>query len=102
MIIFIKKQQFDKIVDGELKKIYREVKPYYIDRFKAMGLLDQYNLPTLLTKKIRLQTGQGEKAGVIVADVTIDITDSSQTRDTEPDKKYFCLNIKEISIKQKE
>lgn len=57
----IKKQWFDKIISGEKKEEYREVKPYYRSRFKTIGLLDCYGLPVYSYVWIILRNGYSTK-----------------------------------------
>lgn len=96
LILPIKKKWFDMIIAGEKKEEYREIKPYYTKRFKTINLLDIYGLPTLLTQKIILRNGYSTNSRQALVDVTIDIKSGRSEWGAEPEKEYYCLQIKKI------
>lgn len=76
LVLPIKKKWFDMIVSGEKKEEYREVKPYYLNRFKKLPLYDfreehmsfevifrngySYNSPSVRCK-CQIRIGEGKK-----------------------------------------
>lgn len=96
LILPIKRKWFDMIISGEKKEEYREIKPYYKKRFQTIGLLDQYGLPTLLTEEVVLRNGYAANSPQVIVTVSIDVKQGNPEWGAEPNKEYFCLQIKGI------
>ena len=93
----IKKKWFDMIRSGEKKEEYREIKPYWMKRFRTIGFLDNYGFviphkPTLIT----LQNGYGKDAPFVRVWVTLNIADGYEKWGAEPGKPYYVLEILKV------
>lgn len=73
LILPIKKKWFDMIKSGEKKEEYREIKSYWITRFKNKGILSKYNPHVIIFRngygkdrpsikcKTNIRVGQGKE-----------------------------------------
>ena len=96
LVLPIKKKWFDMILSGEKKEEYREIKPYYRSRFKNIGILDQYGLPTILPAEIIFRNGYSADSPEILAKCTADIKTGRQEWGAEPEKEYYVLHIESL------
>lgn len=96
LILPIKAKWFDMICNREKLEEYREIKPYYTKRFKTIGLLDQYGLPTLLTQDIILRNGYSANSRAVKVEVSIDIKCGRPEWGAESGVEYYCLKIEKI------
>ncbi len=79
----IKKKWFDMILRGEKGEEYREIKPYYISRFKNMeGSI------------VKLRNGYSLDSPYIICSVRIKKGLGKQEWGAEPNKEYYVLEIK--------
>lgn len=81
----IKKKWFDMILSGEKKEEYREIKPYYISRFKDME-----------KDLVKFRNGYSLESPYIVCWVHIKKGTGRQEWGAEPNKDYYVLEIKGI------
>lgn len=96
LILPIKKKWFDMILSGEKEEEYREIKPYYETRFKTIGILDRYGLPTLNRVNVMFRNGYSTNAPTFTANVSIDIKVGREEWGAEKGKLYYVLAIREI------
>lgn len=96
LILPIKKKWYDLILAGIKKEEYREIKPYYTKRFQTIGLLDGYGLESLGTQKVILRNGYSADSRQVTVDVSIQIKKGREDWGAEPNKDYYCLQIKNI------
>ena len=89
----IKKKWFDMILSGEKKEEYREVKPYYITRFRNVW---GYPEPWKEIHTIRFRNGYSKNSPSFLADVSLGIGTGKPEWGAEPNKKYYVLKIQEV------
>lgn len=103
----IKKKWFDMILSGHKKEEYREIKPYYISRFRKL-----LNVPGLVSDKavierlergiekevlcIRFRNGYSKTSPSFIAKCTLSIGTGKEKWGAEKGKKYFVLTIHKI------
>ncbi len=90
LFLTIKKKWFDKILSGEKTIEYRDVKKYYIDKFKE----------PLKYKKILLQAGYSKNSPRLIADIDkIQIENICiETNLFEFSNNYYCIYLKNIKL----
>ena len=91
----IKKKWFDMICAGEKKEEYRAITPYYIERFKNIGLLNQFGEPTGKEACIVLRNGYGKNMPEVTVSVEAEIGFGCPAWGAEPGTPYYILKIKE-------
>lgn len=104
----IKKNWFDMILSGEKKEEYREIKPYWENRFvKIFGEKAFYPRPSWVsdesvipTVKIMFRNGYSKNSPSFVAKCTLSIGTGKEEWGAEKGKEYFILTIKEIIGKE--
>lgn len=106
----IKKKWFDMILSGEKKEEYREIKSYYISRFKKiLGIEDCPNDDFLLVVETITELSQGTKPFNIqfrngysktspsfIAKCTLSVGTGKEEWGAERGNHYFVLTIHEI------
>lgn len=103
----IKKKWFDMILSGEKKEEYREIKPYYMTRFRNMmsvhSLVSDNAVIERLRKdqdrflyRIQFRNGYGKNSPSFVAKCTLSIGTGKEEWGAEKDKEYFILTVQEI------
>lgn len=106
----IKKKWFDMILSGEKKEEYREIKPYYISRFKkAIGIAECKNEDFFTVVKVCTQMNGGTKTFEVVlrngysknslsfiAKCTLSTGTGKEEWGAEKGKEYFILTVQEI------
>lgn len=103
----IKKKWFDMILSGEKKEEYREIKPYYILRFRKItqvpelvsdnafiGRMSTTKIKTLF--RIQFRNGYSKKSPSFIAKCTLSVGTGKEEWGAEKDKQYFILTIHEI------
>ncbi len=93
LVLPIRKKWFEMILSGEKKEEYREIKPYYKSRFRTVGMIDQYGLPTILPAEIIFRNGYSADSPAIAAKCTLDIQTGRPEWGAEPGKEYYVLRI---------
>lgn len=98
-----KNKWFNMILSGEKKEEYRELKPYYISRFKNIFDMHPYSaIPSGGDKReIRFRNGYGNSRPEFTALCTLDIKTGKEEWGAEPGKEYYTLKILEIKDKFK-
>ncbi len=90
---------FYMILSGEKGEEYREIKPYYMTRFKEV--FDMYpnsHIPIGTDKrKIRFRNGYGSSRPEFVALCSLDVKTGKEEWGAEPGKEYYTLKIHEIT-----
>lgn len=97
----IKKKWFDMIKYGEKKEEYREIKPYYDNRFlkndiyPIMPILREMLKEEKLAiyKTILFRNGYSSKSPTIKCSVDINIGYGKEEWGAEPNKLYYVLKI---------
>lgn len=83
------------IVSGEKKEEYRDIKPFYISRFKRF-----FGYPDIDTKKVcrvRMRNGYNRTDPILIADCTLSVGTGKPEWGAEPGKEYFILNVKKVA-----
>ena len=101
LVLPIKKKWFDMILSGEKKEEYREIKPYYLSRFKNIFEMHPHSfIPTDLDEqKIMFRNGYSGTSPSFVAICTLDIKIGKEEWGAEKDVEYYVLTIKDIVSK---
>ncbi len=90
---------FYMILSGEKGEEYREIKPYYMTRFKKV--FDMYpnsHIPIGTDKReIRFRNGYGSSRPEFVAICSLDVKTGKEEWGAEPGKEYYTLKIHEIT-----
>lgn len=96
----IKKKWFDMILSGKKKEEYREVKPYWLERFRTIGLigLDHGVFAYVLdnTADVEFRNGYQKDAPRLMAMVKLRVGPGKEEWGAEPGKEYLVLEIKQI------
>ena len=93
----IKKKWFDMILSGEKKEEYREIKPYYISRFKNVFAMEPYsNLPVFDKQKVIFRNGYSANSPSFTAVCSLDIKKGKSEWGAEQGVEYYVLTIHEI------
>ena len=101
MLLTLKKQWFDMILNGEKKEEYREIKPYWTKRFenyfgKILDIsLDQW-IWSNRTKTVVFRNGYGNDVPEFTAECSIREDYGNPNWSAEKDKKYYVLSIYKI------
>lgn len=91
LTLTIKKKWFDAILSGEKKEEYRDVKPYYSQRFeKRWCARDKF------LERIRFRNGYAKNSPSFVAKCSMRIGVGRPEWGADPDKQYYVLTIHEI------
>jgi len=98
LVLPIKKKWFDMIIRGEKKEEYRELKPYYINRFKNVFFCYPYSgIPYGYDyKQIEFRNGYGESVPRFIALCKLDIKKGKPEWGAEPGVEYYVLIIDKI------
>lgn len=96
LILPTKGKWFHMILDRIKLEEYREIKPYYTTRFKTVGILDEYGLPTINKVNVMFRNGYGANVPYFIANVSLDIKTGREEWGAEPGKEYYALRIHEI------
>ena len=108
LILPIKKKWFDMILSGEKKEEYRDIKPYYRQRFtnyfmsenlinEKRGTLDEWLLTTVrFTKPVMFRNGYSSTSPSFVAECQLTIGTGKPEWGAEPGKTYYILKISHI------
>ena len=99
LILPIKKKWFDMILSGEKKEEYREIKPYWIKRFKNAFLFYRDGFPMGSdTQEIMFRNGYGKDSPSFVARCTLSDGTGKEEWGAEKGRWYFVLTIHEILV----
>lgn len=90
LVLPIKKQWFEMIVNGEKKEEYREIKPYYD---KRLGHLTE---GTGKVTTIILRNGYSYNSPSIKCKCTVEIGEGKKEWGADPDINYYIIKIIEI------
>ena len=102
LILPIKKPWFDMILSGEKKEEYRDIKPYYRQRFsnyfmsenEKKGSLDEWLLTNVkFTKPVMFRNGYSSTSPSFVAECQLTIGTGKPEWGAEPGKTYYVLRI---------
>ncbi|MCI7129625.1 MAG: ASCH domain-containing protein [Lachnospiraceae bacterium] len=96
LILPTKGKWFRMILDRVKLEEYREIKPYYTKRFRTIGLLDAYGLPTVNKVNVMFRNGYSGNAPYFLANVSLDIKIGREEWGAESGKEYYALRIHEI------
>ena len=89
IVLPIKKQWFDPIVQGKKKEEYREIKPYYTTRFSSF-------LKSYAPIHVRLKNGYRKQSPFIDILCTVSIGEGLESWGAEKGKTYYILHIEKI------
>ncbi len=99
LILPIKKQWFDMILTGEKQEEYREIKPYYTQRFsKVFQMVGQIPVDQH-EEQVRFTNGYGWKVPAFIADCHLEKREGRAEWGAEPGKEYYVLVIEKIRWK---
>lgn len=105
----IKKKWFDMILSGEKKEEYREINPYYNERFQNLfGMvwigdnfvscntigLDECAKDNI--QEICFRNGYSSKSSSFIAKCGIEVGEGKPEWGAEPNKNYYVLLIHEV------
>lgn len=90
----IKKKWFDMICSGEKTEEYREMTPYYEQRFKNLELLDEHGNPTNEEACLILRNGYGYDRPEVTVLVRLKIGTGFPAWGAEEGMWYYVLEIK--------
>ena len=98
--ISIAEPWFSMIVNGEKKEEYREIKPYWISRFKNVFSMYPYSVIPVGTDRhwIRLRNGYGKSRPSCLIQASLDIRRGKPEWGAEPEKEYFVLVIHDVVV----
>lgn len=90
---------FNMILSGEKGEEYREIKPYYMVRFKKIFEMHPNSyIPTGKgIKKIRFRNGYGSSRPEFIAECSLDIKTGREEWGAENGKEYYTLKIHQIT-----
>mgnify|MGYP004471057497 CR=1 FL=1 len=95
----IKKKWFDMILSGKKKEEYREIKPYYISRFKNLFFMypnSGFPMPGCSRQEILFRNGYSNNSPSFIAECTLDIGEGEEEWGAEKGKEYYILKIEKI------
>ncbi len=109
LTLSIKKKWFDMILSGKKKEEYREIKPYYISRFRNISydkrhlsgreFLERLKYETNRHKfYICLRNGYSENSPSLVAKCTLSVGAGKEQWGAEKGKEYFVLSIHKVQV----
>jgi hypothetical protein len=84
------------ILSGEKKEEYREIKPYYDQRFLKMM---ECNQPTKFFK-VKFRNGYSKNSPSFVAEIALSINTGKEKWGAQAGKKYYVLTIIRTEILQ--
>ena len=90
----IKKKWFDMILSGEKKEEYRDIKPYYTNRFQKLWQGSLIGGDAL--RKVRFRNGYSNNSPTATAYVTVSIGTGKPEWGAEPGKNCYILHIVRI------
>ena len=97
LTLTIKKKWFDMILTGEKKDEYREIKPYYYQRFKPfLGWVVVNGESIKIRFLVRLRNGYDARSPSVVARCTVRTGKGKPEWGAEPGKDYYILDILEL------
>lgn len=90
---------FNMILSGEKGEEYREIKPYYMVRFKKVFEMHPNSyIPTGKDiEKIRFRNGYGSSRPEFIAECSLDIKTGREEWGAEKGKEYYTLKIHQIT-----
>lgn len=110
MILPIRKKWFDMILSGEKKEEYREIKPFYMARFRNMlcispivsnsTFIERLRKGEKFLYEIRFRNGYSQKSPSFVAKCQLSVGTGREEWGAEKGKEYFILTIHQISKKE--
>ena len=91
---------FSMIVNGEKKEEYREIKPYWISRFKKVFSMYPYSVIPVGTDRhwIRLRNGYGKFRPSCQIQASLDVRGGKPEWGAEPEEEYFVLVIHNVVV----
>ena len=101
MVLILKKQWFDMILNDEKKEEYREIKPYWTKRFenyfgKVLDISSNQRVWCDRTKTVVFRNGYGNDVPEFTAECSIREDYGNPNWGAEKDKKYYVLSIYKI------
>lgn len=99
LILPIKKKWFDMILSGEKKEEYRDIKPYYMKRFRNLWGYPAYwhEIHT-----VAFRNGYSNNSPMFVAEVSLGLGTGKPEWGAEPGKKYYVLRIHNVYREDKD
>lgn len=106
LTLSIKKKWYDMILSGKKKEEYREIKPYYISRFRKILYVPAFFLDNIVLKglkdcekypfKVLFRNGYGRNVPAFIAECTLSVGTGKEEWGAEKGKQYFVLTIHKI------
>jgi len=98
LVLPIKKKWFDMILSGEKKEEYREIKPYWMTRFKNVFQMYPYSyIPEEDdVQEVIFRNGYSSKAPTFKARCHLKLGKGKEEWGADPGKEYYILVIEEI------
>ena len=99
----IKRKWFDMILSGGKKEEYREIKPYYQQRFcRLFGMAEECGGSLINAfeedpeRAVRFRNGYGSNSPSFIARCSLSVGTGREEWGAEPGKRYFVLTVREI------
>lgn len=99
LILPIKKKWFDMIKSGEKKEEYREIKPYWRNRFFKYDLVYKDGILQVGLPEIIFKNGYRKDSPTIRCKCKLRRGTGNPEWGAEPNKEYYILDILEIKEK---
>ena len=98
LILPTRKIWFDMIREGVKKEEYREIKPYYMSRFKNIFAMVPYTfIPSGIDRHILMfRNGYSKSSPSFLAECSLDIHTGRAEWGAAPGKDYYVLKIHRI------
>lgn len=97
LVLSIKKEHLEKMITGEKKVDYREIKPFYNKKFKRY--LPRYNGKNeIIFPKFNIlfRNGQDYKSNSIKCVCKLEMAKGEKKWGAKPNKEYYVIHILEI------
>ena len=98
IILPIKRKWYEMILSGEKKEEYREIKPYYMSRFKRVFSMYPHSFIPYGNDEheVVFRNGYGREAPQFTAICSLDIKEGRPEWGADPGMEYYALTVKEI------
>ena len=96
LILPIKKKWFDMIASGEKKEEYREIKPYWFNRFTKNIIIFNYDGHNRHLINVILGNGYRSDSPQIKCKCILHTGKGKEEWGAEPRKEYYILEIMEV------
>lgn len=97
LVLPIKKEWLNKIISGEKKEEYREIKPYYDSRFQKYFYNNKIRInKSLVDKEVVFRNGYNKTSPQVKCLVRLSKGEGKVEWGATPGKEYYILKILKI------